>query len=369
MLNPDMNILTLITNKKRVMLHSKTLQMDYKMIDFISIKKPNHLCKGTPFFGHCKMVAAYPEGGARYELEGCGRIDIYYNPKSYLQIKGSIMYYWQGHNFTYSHETFIEAIDHIGKLLQVDLWDSTVTAFEYGVIIEVEEKPKDYILHHKAKPSEKLDQSIIGKDKGNLTRWKDSNVDLKMYDAGRNIKMKQGLNRRNTIQQAGWNPQLNYLKWEAHYLKPKVLNHGQGVLLHNLVNPDWQDTFKEDLYLQYKRLIPMANIVEPTNKKDLSTSAISAMVLAEVIINDSKTLQEVRKMLYARINAFSDEVLSKADKDSRRRQIKAILDKMQEADTSKWDLSQKLAEVLENNPDNLGCGTDEKAAADPDPLL
>ncbi len=323
------------------------------MIDFISIIKPNHSHKGTPFFGHCQMVAAYPEGGARYRLEGCEGIDIYYNPMTCLQIKGSIMYYWQGHNFTYSHETFIEAINHIGNLIHVDLWDCIVKGFEYGVIIEVEEKPKDYILHHKAKPSEKLNQSIIGKDKGNLTRWKDSNVDLKMYDAGRNIKLKQGMNRRNTIQEAGWNPKMNYLKWEAHYLKPEVLNHGQGVMLYNLVNPDWQGIFKEDLYLQYQRLIPMANIVEPTNKKDLSTATIIAMVLAEDSINESRTLQEVRKMLYARINSFSDEVLSKADKNSRRRQIKAILDKMQEADTSKWDLSQKLAKVLENNPDNL----------------
>ena len=114
----------------------------------------------------------------------------------------------------------------------------------------------------------------------------------------------------------------------------------------------------------------MANIVEPTNKKDLSTAAIIAMVLAEDSLNESRTLQEVRKMLYTRINAFSDEILSKTDKDSRRRQIKAILDKMQEADTSKWDLSQKLAEVLENNPNNLGGITDTKeiAPTDTDPL-
>ena len=91
----------------------------------------------------------------------------------------------------------------------------------------------------------------------------------------------------------------------------------------------------------------MTKIIEPTNKADLSTASILAMALAEDSLNDNKTLQEVRKMLYARINAFPDEVLSKSDKDSRKRQIKAILDKMQEADTSKWDLSQKLEDVLE----------------------
>lgn len=345
------------------MLPSKTLQMDYKMIDFISIIKPNQWGKVTPNFGHCQIIAEYPSTGAiRYRLEGCEGLDIYWNPNGFLRLQGSIMYYWQGHNFSYSHEAFISAINYIGKLLQLDLWDCIVEIFEYGVIMQVDTRPKDYIQHHKAKPSEKLHQSINEKDKGNLSRWTDSNVSLKMYDASRNIKMKQGMNRRQIIQEAGWNPQLDYLKWEAHYLKPNVLNHGQAVLLANLVNPDWQDVFKEDLYLQYQRLIPMANIIEPTNKADLSTASIIAMVLAEDSINSSKTLQEVRKMLYARINAFPDEVLSKSDKDSRKRQIKAILDKMQEADTSKWDLSQKLAEALE---ENLDPSTDQSKDTDP----
>ena len=279
------------------------------------------------------------------------------------------MYYWQGHNFTYSHESFVEAIDHIGKLLNTDLWNSIVEVFEYGVIFEVEEKPKEYIKHHKAKPSEKLDLTIKGKDKGNMARWADRNLHLKMYDAGRNIKMKQGEHRKHVIEQTGWNPELNYLKWEAHYLKPEVLNHGNGVKLNYLVNPNWQDIFKEDLYTQYKRLVPMANINEPTSKKDLSTAAIIAMVLAEDNLNESRTLHDVKQMLYARINSISDDVLSKSDKDSRRRQIKGILDKMQEADTSKWDLSQKLAETLETNPDNLGGnGFGKDMPADSDPL-
>lgn len=320
------------------------------MIDFISIVKPNHNNKINPNFGHCQMVSAYPDtGGFRYRLNGCEGIDVYWNPNSYLKIRGSIIYYWQGHNFSYNSEAFVRAINHIEKLLSVELWDSIVDVFEYGVIMQVDEPPKDYIKNHNAKPSEKLNHSFNEKDKGNLSRWSDSNVDLKMYDAGRNIKMKQGMSRRRIIQEAGWDPQLNYLKWEAHYLKPNILCHGQEVRLANLVNPDWQDIFKEDLYLQYKRLIPMANIIEPTNKADLSTADIIALVLAEGCIKNSKTLQEVKRMLYARINSFPDEVLSKSDKDSRKRQIKAILGKMQEADSSKWDLSQKLADALQEN--------------------
>jgi len=336
------------------------------MIDFISIIKPNRYGKVSPYFGHCQIVAEYPKTGAvRFRLEGCERLDIYWNPNGFLKLRGSIMYYWQGHNFTYSPEAFQAAINHIGKLLHVDLWDCIVEGFEYGVILQVEGKPKDYIQHHKAKPSEKLQQYINGKDKGNFTSWQDRNVRLKMYDAGKNIEMKQGMSRREIIQEAGWNPQDYFLKWEAHYLKPNVLNHGKGVILANLINPDWQSVFQEDLYLQYKRLIPMANVVEPTSKADLSTADIFALALVEDSLNDSKTLQEVKKMLYNRINSFPDEVLSKSDKDARKRQITAILGKMREADTSKWDLSQQLAAALEGETGLQG----DTQPADTDPLI
>ncbi len=335
------------------MLPSTPFKKDYLMIDFISIAKPNLEGKVNPFFGYCqKMGTNYLSGTERYQLNGCERIEILWNPESSLQIRGSVMYFWQGHNFTYSHASFIEAINHIGKLIHVDLWDCYVKVFEYGVIMPVELKPKDYIMNHKAKPHEGLNQSINEKDRGNLSRWTDSNVSLKMYDAGRNIKLKQGMNRRETIKKAGWNPEQQFLKFEAHYLKPSVLNHGQGVLLADLVNPDWQDIFKEDLYIQYKRLIPMSNVLLPKNKAELSTASIILIALAEDSLNESKTLQEVKKMLYNRINSIPDSILSKSDKDSRKKQIKSILGKMREADTSKWDLSNKLAEVLENNPDN-----------------
>ena len=347
------------------MLHSKPPLMDYKMIDFISIIKPNQAGKVSPFFGHCQIVATYPTGAARYRLEGCEGLDIYWNPDSFLKLQGSIMYYWQGHNFTYDPEAFQAAIDYIGKMLHVDLWDCIVEVFEYGVIMPVEVKPRDYIQHHKAKPSEHLQQYINGKDKGDFTSWQDPNVRLKMYDAGKNIQKKQGMSRRDIIQEAGWNPQDYYLKWEAHYLKPSVLNHGKGVILANLINPDWQSIFKEDLYKQYKRLIPMAQVEAPTIKADLSTASIIALVLVEDSLNESKSLQEVKKMLYNRINSFPDEVLSKSDKDARKRQVKAILEKMKEADTSKWDLSKQLASALEAGTGNQG----DNQPADTDPLI
>lgn len=316
------------------------------MIDFIQVTK--HLGnKDKLFLGHLEHEAQYSSGWNKYLLKGCEKIEIYWNPEnSILRLKGSIMYYWQGHNFSYSKEGFLKAIEHINRILNVNLWDSIIQAFEYGIIMRVKYKPKEYIKRHSAGKAEKLIMNEKGKDKGNFRWWVDSNVSLKMYDASKNILMKQGTDRKTIIEEEGWNPEGHFLKWEAHYLKPEILNHGKGLMLANLMNPQWENIFKEDLYSQYKRLIPMKTIITPTNKKDLGTSSLILLTMAESEINNGATLQEVKKRLYDKINIIPDSVLSKADKDSRKRQIKIIIDRIKESPESDWDLSKGLEETL-----------------------
>jgi hypothetical protein len=90
----------------------------------------------------------------------------------------------------------------------------------------------------------------------------------------------------------------------------------------------------------------MKCITIPNKKSELSTTDIVVMQLVEGSLNDGKSLQEIRKMLYARINSISNDILTKADKDHRKRQIKALLEKIKEEPESKWDLSAKLEEAL-----------------------
>lgn len=316
------------------------------MIDYIKATK--HLqSKDNPFLGHCNLEAEYSSGWGKYSIQGVEKLNLWHNHiASMLRLEGSIMYYWQGHNFTYNRKDFVSAIKYIGTIIHVSLWDAMIEAFEYGTIIEVQGKPKNYIQHHTAAPNEGLTMNEKPKDKGNFRWYDDKNVSLKMYDAGRNIEYKQGLKRKSIIEEAGWNPEGDYLKWEAHYLKPEILNHGKGVLLADLVNPNWENVFKEDLYLQYKRLIPMKSISTPNKKSDLHTTDIIVLQLVESSLNEGKSLQEVKKMLYNRINSISDDILTKADKDSRKRQIKVLLEKIKEEPESKWDLSTKIEEAL-----------------------
>lgn len=109
-----------------------------------------------------------------------------------------------------------------------------------------------------------------------------------------------------------------------------------------------QKAFNNDLYFQYKKLIPMKNYIEPNNKKDLSTPDIIVLELLQDNLDNGRTAEEVKKMLYTRVNSIPDEILTKADKDARKRQIKALISKIQESPESKWDLSEKLAEELED---------------------
>ena len=316
------------------------------MIDYIKATK--HLSdKDSLFLRNCRLEAEYSSDWKKYWLQGCEKLELWWNPSlNMLRLSGSIMYYWQGHNWTYDKKGFVAAINHIEKLLHVSLWDAMLEAFEFGVIMEVALKPKEYIARHSAAPKEKLSMNEKPQDKGKFRWWNDTNISLKMYDAGRNVKTKQGLERQAIIEESGWNPRGEFLKWEAHYLKPEFLNHGKGLLLADLMNPSWEDVFKEDLYLQYKRLLPMKSLITPTNKKDLSTPDIVMLALAELQINAGESLQEIKKMLYAKINSIPEEVLNKSDKDSRKRQIKFLLDKLQEEPPSQWDLSKKLEDAL-----------------------
>lgn len=318
------------------------------MFDFISAST-TFGGKGTTFLPHLgNPDAVFSSGWMKYYLNGCERLAIWLNPSlQMLRLEGSIPYYWQGNNFSFHHAAFRDAINHISSFLKVDWWKAELNAFEYGVIMEVQMKPKEFILHHSAKSEEHLLLTEKQRDGGKYRNWADGNVKLKMYDAGRNILMKQGEDRKEIIREAGWQDAGEFLKWECHYLKPEFLNRGVALHLYDLMNPDWQNVFKEDVYLQYKRLLPMKSIILPQDKKDLSTADILALTFAEQSINEGKPLEDLKKILYSRINSIPDEVLTKADKDARKRQVKNLLEKLKQSPESKWDLSQQIQKALE----------------------
>ena len=315
------------------------------MIDFVEATK--FIGKDTISFRYLEKEAEYSTGWEQYSLKGCRKMKVLYNQETgWLKISGSVMYFAQGHNFTYDEALFVQAIDYIGKLLNVDLWDMVLDEVEFGIILNTTKPPKAYIKHHR--PTKGLVQHE-GRNK-DLFRWfEDRWMALKMYDAGRNIQHKQGNTMKGIIQDAGWQPSDNFLKVEVHYKKPEqALNHGYGIRLADLLNPKWKKAFGDDLIRQYKRLIPMKTICKPKDKKELSTIDIFARELVEAKINEGNSIQDVKKAIYERINAST--LLSNADKDARKRQVKATLNKLEESDSSEWDLEEMMLEELAHQP-------------------
>lgn len=319
------------------------------MIDFI--KAHTFVGKDTIFLGYLNKKCEYSNGWVYYTLKGCKDIEVRFNAESgWLEIKGSIMYFAQGHNFIYNEALFVNTIDYIGKMLKVDLWDMILDEVEFGVILKTAKPPKSYIKNHRPKKG-----LTPHEEHGDLYRWwGDKWLSIKMYDAGRNIKHKQGNTMKGIIEEAGWNPSDYYLKVEVHYKKPeKALNHGYGIKLADLLNPKWKKTFGDDLIKQYERLIPMKTICKPKDKKELSTIDIFARELVESKINEGISIQEVKKAIYERINA--SPLLNSADKDERKRKVKATFDKLEESVTSEWDLKEMIQEELKITTDPLYC--------------
>ena len=280
-----------------------------EMIDYIAINK-HFQDKDRPFFGNCQEEAFYVNSGEiKYTLSGCRVIELFWNENLHrLKLRGSLLYYFQNHNFTYSDKVFKEAVEYLEKILQCSLWDSYVDEFEYGIILEVERMPKEYLVRHFAK-DKKLSVGNKPKSQGSFKWWKDKHLSLKMYDENKNIRMKQ--------------------------TKPDLR-------LADLLNPTFQRKFRQDLLYQYSRLSPLRTIVPPTNKKCAQTADILLEELAEIQLNNNIPLADIKKSIYARINSFPKSVLSQNDKKARKRQVLILFNRLEEAENSPWDLSELI---------------------------
>lgn len=313
------------------------------MIDYIEVTK--HLkCKDTLNLGHLQYEAEYASGLKKFFVNGCRNMEIQYNPSlNLIRLKGSPLYFIQGHNFIWDKQTFTEALRYIERLLNLNIFDSMVDKFEYGKIMKIESKPQRIIAGHLAGYGLTMEERT--KDKGNIRYFNDSNVSLKLYNAGTNIQHKQGLKMKDIIQEAGWNPKDYFLKFESHYKKPHLsLNNGKGFSLSDMLIPSFEKILKSDLYNQYQRIEKMKSIEIPSTKKELSSGNIVLLALAEIALNQG---EDLKKLIDNYIKAIPEEVLNYEDKKARRKQIKSMLAKIHSSDMNMYDISEKLAEALE----------------------
>lgn len=87
----------------------------------------------------------------------------------------------------------------------------------------------------------------------------------------------------------------------------------------------------------------MKSIVIPSDKKDLSTPAILLMALTEKALNQG---EDINKVLNAFINSIPEDILSSNDKKARKRQFKALSERIQSSEISEFDMSEQIKESL-----------------------
>lgn len=303
-------------------------------------------CENEPDLSHLHYIGSM-YGCMIYKTTDMNSPEIKYNPMTRMLIfKGSIGYLYQGHNFTFDLDKFVEAVNLLNRNLGVNLWAATVKEFEFGAIVEVELPPKEYIRAHP--DGNKLKTRDNPRYNGYYREYYNAEIVLKLYDVLHRMKQVAKKPKREEIALTfGVNFNKHYLKIEVHYRRPnKTLNNGSDLFLADLANLERIQQFKENLLEQYKKLNPMQNIIIPTGKKDLNAGQIILLELVQYYINSGLPYTIIKKHLYERINSYPEEVLSSADKNARKRTLKAWINKLAfEANTS-FDLSRQLEESL-----------------------
>lgn len=312
------------------------------MIDFISATKC--LYKDSPNLSNCKWISTNRSGWDRYEIMGQKPMKVFWKESDgLLKIEGSIPYFVQGHNFTFDRAGYRSGIDTLQSILDVDLWDAWLNEFEHGVVFQVEGNPADYIKYHSAPSQARLRECINGNDKGNGKWFVGSANNLKIYNPKSNFQHKVGYKKRDDIE--GYDSALNYLKFEAHYKKPHLLNGGKDLLVQDLQSDDCLMLLHKTLLEQYHLLHPMKTLIKPTDKGNMKYQELVTMKLVEVLMNQGKTIPEVKKDLYRFMDEF--ECLSKSNKDKRKATARRVFAGLKESDVSQWDLTAKIEEALE----------------------
>lgn len=311
------------------------------MIDFISAIKYD--CKDSAFLGNCELVHPVDKyGNARYYLQGCEKMKVTYNVISdWIKVEGSLPYYLNGHNFKFPDDQCVKAIENINAMLgDIDLWDAYVNTFESGVIIEVGEKPSDYIAHHHAVKGSKLKMRVDEKDQGRFALWHRAGEDIKIYDEGARIRQIQSKARRQEVMMSGWNPDQFYLKYEIRFTRPEWINANRSVKVRDLTEETFKNTINRNLMDQYHLLSPTRSLAMPTDKDAFSSLDVALITMSKLCDLSPEQMQD---KMYKTINETG---FDKKDKDARKRTIKAACQRLVEMPDSKWDLTDRIEQEL-----------------------
>ncbi len=304
--------------------------------DYISAEKD--LGQDQICLDYLNHEASYSSGWDKFIYEDCKAVQIWLNTDARkLKLMGSIPYFIAGQNFKTSLKDFISGIDHLSEVLTTDLMKAEVKVFEFGTTLEIPFSAKEVFNSHLKIQGMRTRSFDYGK------YFDDRIMTFKLYDANKNLKNKLTKGEREKLTSLyNYNPSSNYLKIESHYKKPSISFKSRHLDIAYLTSDSFQAACKDELINKYGSIMK-ANSINVNSKKQLTTSTIPLLILKEYENLLPCNLDELIKQ---KIKSIPDNILTKDDKKSRRRQIKANMRRLESVGTCKYDLSKYLNNQL-----------------------
>ena len=177
----------------------------------------------------------------------------YNKEKNILTIKGSLAYFFQGHNFWFEKKDFEKAINRMSELLGVDLYDAEVNIIEYGTVVTPNFSMEDFIKNHLK--TRGYEENTYG-SRGKSYIRSDKSYTLKFYSLWANIdnsKNKVNSEIREILKRSCFGREHNPMRYEIHGNPQKILKRGK-VYVSDLLSEEFEEQLKEMLLKKYRQI-------------------------------------------------------------------------------------------------------------------
>jgi len=316
--------------------------LEERMMNFDYADLTKSIGKDKLSYQYLEELGAYPNGFKSYILKGVEKMKVRIHQEAGLiELKANLPYYWQGHNFNFTKATMIEALQHTSDMLNINLFQAEIRSFEFGCIVEVSQKPDDFLNNHlsyKGKPFQeflnKSHSAITGKEFENKV------LKVKLYDAGLRLRQMTSKSIRQELElTSGYEQKKNYIKLENHYKNPNAYFKNRSLFVNEVLQDSFMQLCKKDLIETYKNIMKTGLIKIPTNKKDLNVGTLPLIVLKEVGLIYGFNPEELIKQ---KVKAISEDILNPYDKKARQEQIKQNWKKIASEEESQYDITKQL---------------------------
>ncbi|WP_303316989.1 hypothetical protein Q4Q34_03205 [Flavivirga abyssicola] len=300
-----------LENMKNVIdLKQNTQETVMKQLDYIKIKVSNvktfnreHLVDHPTIKNRFKMK--FPENDYFGKTLHGNNIDIYYKNDT-LYIDTSLPYLELGHNYTsFSGEQANQVLLYLSELLDVDITEGEVMAFEFGHIYHPKlnfSVLKDWLLSN-------IDLDILKNEK-NFISFKHEKSQIKFYRVLPNLKRKVDKSIFNNLNPLGENP----VKFEikiAQKLGLKVselTEYGMNIIGDAVINSLISDGIKANTYKykgnKFDDILYMALLSSHSGNTKLMNRTINRLIDGSDLSYSQKTAR--RKSLKQKLQQLEE---------------------------------------------------------------